>query len=207
MSVQNFLPCFNETESFEGGFVDNPHDPGGATMAGVTQATYNTWRKAMHLPPAAVRESTIEERQDIYRMYFWNPVQGDRLFPGLDLVMVDTAWGSGPHEAVKLLQSCLKISTDGVFGEETLNKVLSSSPTLITDLCAARLRFFQGLSTWKYFGKGWTVRLNGIKLKAIEMNVKPPVISPATVVSLPPPAPVVPSLYERVRAYIEREFT
>jgi len=221
MSAQNFLSCFNETESFEGGFVDNPHDPGGATMAGVTQATYNIWRKAMHLVPAAIRTSTVEERQDIYRMYFWNPVQGDRLFDGLDLVMVDTAWGSGPTEAIKLLQSCLKLHEDGILGEETLDEVTHSSPVLITELCAARLAFFQSLSTWKYFGKGWTARLAGIKAKAIAMNVKPPSAlvaevtlknEPATTlpgavtyINLQPSEPAPPSLYERIKQAILSE--
>ena len=175
MTASNFIPCFLETESFEGGYVDNPHDPGGATMAGVTQATYSAWRKAMHLPPAAVRDSTIEERQDIYRADFWNPVHGDALFDGLDIVMVDTAWGSGLFEAVKLLQRSAGIAADGELGPATLAAVAKANqPELINALCAARMTFFKSLGTWKYFGKGWTVRLNEVHAKALMMNAKAP---------------------------------
>lgn len=175
MTASNFLNCFVETEGFEGGFVNNPHDPGGTTMAGVTQATYSAWRKAMHLPPAPVKDCTIEERQDIYRAYFWNPVHGDVLFDGLDLVMVDTAWGSGLHEAVKLLQRCAHVGADGDLGPATLAAVAKANqPELINALCAARMAFFQSLNTWKYFGEGWTKRLNGVHAKALAMNAAAP---------------------------------
>src|SRR5271163_4065031 len=109
MTDSNFLACFNETESFEGGYVDNPHDPGGATLKGVTQAVYTAWLAHHGRPNAAVRGASDADIQAIYRAQYWDAVRGDDLYAGLDLVMVDTGWGSGPVEAVKFLQRALDV--------------------------------------------------------------------------------------------------
>jgi lysozyme family protein len=174
MTASNFLACFNETESFEGGYVNNPHDPGGATLKGVTQAAYNAWRVGKGLPAQAVRAASDAEIQTIYREQYWNPVRGDDLYVGLDLVMVDYGWGSGPVTAIRHFQRVLGVSVDGQFGLETLGAIRpfakSNGAALINRLCDDRTTFFQSLSTWVYFGRGWTVRLNGIRAKALAMN-------------------------------------
>ena len=172
MSADNFLACFAETESFEGGYVDNPHDPGGATLKGVTQAVYSAWLAHHGRPDAAVRGASDADIQAIYRAEFWDAVRGDDLYPGLDLVMVDFGWGSGPVTAIKFLQRQLGIDDDGRFGALTLAalKPRENSTALIEALCAARLAFFQRLPTWRYFGTGWTRRLDGVRAKALAMN-------------------------------------
>ncbi len=175
MTASNFLACFNETESFEGGYVNNPHDPGGATLKGVTQGAYSSWRAGKGLPAQAVRNATDAEIQTIYREQYWNPVRGDDLFVGLDLVMVDYGWGSGPITAVRHLQRVLGVASDGQFGLETLGAVnaikgRTAQINFINRLCDDRTTFFQSFSTWVYFGRGWTVRLNGIRAKALAMN-------------------------------------
>jgi lysozyme family protein len=172
MTASNFLACFNETESFEGGYVDNPHDPGGATLKGVTQAVYTAWLISHGRPDAAVRDASDADIQAIYRAQYWDPVRADDLYDGLDLVMTDTGWGSGPVMAIQMLQRLVGVTADGQFGAITLAAVNAqwNSTHLINALCAVRMSFFQRLTTWKYFGAGWTVRLNGIQAKALEMN-------------------------------------
>lgn len=171
MSASNFLACFNETESFEGGDVNNPHDPGGATRKGVTQAVYTRWLAEYGRPNHSVFTATDTEIQAIYRELFWNPVRGDDLFVGLDLVMVDYGWGSGPITAIEHMQRLLGIEVDGEFGPATLAAIGEhDQPDLIAGLCAERMAFFQRLPTWRYFGAGWTVRLNGVRAKSLQMN-------------------------------------
>ena len=176
MTAANFLPCFNETESFEGGYVNNPHDPGGATLKGVTQGAYNAWRLGKGRGVQPVRGATDAEIQAIYREQYWNPVRGDDLYVGLDLIMVDYGWGSGPVTAIRHLQRVLGVSVDGQFGLETLGAIRpfngQNRAMLINKLCDDRTAFFQSLSTWVYFGRGWTVRLNGIRAKALAMNAE-----------------------------------
>lgn len=172
MAASNFLACFNETESFEGGYVDNPHDPGGATLKGVTQAVYTAWLAHQGHPNAAVRGASDADIRAIYRAQYWNAVRGDDLYVGLDLVMVDSGWGSGPVTAIMWLQRLLGVDVDGQFGSLTLAALQphANSAELINELCTRRMAFFQSLNTWRYFGVGWTARLNGIHTKALEMN-------------------------------------
>lgn len=171
MTASNFLACFNETESFEGGYVNNPHDPGGATLKGVTQAVYSAWLRSHGRPDAAVRGASDADIQAIYRAQYWDAVRADDLFVGLDLVMVDSGWGSGPVTAIRWLQQLVGVEVDGHFGALTLAAVNEASHgDLINKLCARRRAFFQSLNTWRYFGAGWTVRLNGIQDKALQMN-------------------------------------
>jgi lysozyme family protein len=154
MTASNFLACFNETESYEGGYVDNPHDPGGATLKGVTQAVYSAWLARQGRPDAPVREASDADIQAIYREQYWDAVRGDDLYDGLDLVMVDTGWGSGPVTAIHFLQRELGVTVDGQFGVMTLGAVKEhlNSTDLINALCATRMSFFHRLTTWKYFG-------------------------------------------------------
>lgn len=172
MTASNFLPCFNETESFEGGYVDNPHDPGGATLKGVTQAVYSAWLAHHGRPNAPVRGASDDDIQAIYRAQYWDAVRGDDLYVGLDLVMTDSGWGSGPITAIKWLQEIVEVEPDGHFGILTLDAVNArpNSRMTIEALCTRRVRFFQSLPTWRYFGVGWTNRLNGIHAKALAMN-------------------------------------
>ena len=186
MTASNFLACFKETESFEGGFVDNPHDPGGATLKGVTQAVYSAWLAHQGRSNAAVRGASDADIEAIYRAEYWNAVRGDDLYDGLDLVMVDTGWGSGPITAIKFLQRALGIEADGQFGVATLAAIKPhwNSQELIDSLCDMRMAFFQRLNTWKYFGVGWTARLRGIQARAIEMN-KTAILPPLHVILNP----------------------
>jgi lysozyme family protein len=176
MTASNFLACFNETESFEGGYVDNPHDPGGATLKGVTQAVYTAWRRSHNQPDAAVRFASDADIQAIYRAQYWDAVRGDDLFVGLDLMMVDTGWGSGPVTAIKMLQRAVSVTADGQFGIMTLAAVKAKNDQvgLINVIAAARSSFFHRLVTWRWFGAGWTNRLNGVHAKALAMNAATP---------------------------------
>lgn len=180
MTASNFLACFTVTESFEGGYVDNPHDPGGATLKGVTQGSYTAWLAHRGRPNAPVKNASDADIQAIYREQYWNAVRGDDLYDGLDLVLVDTGWGSGPVTAIKFLQRAIGLTADGWFGVKTLAAVKQrwNSRTLIETLCSTRLAFFQSLPTWRYFGVGWTNRLNGIRTKALEMNTSAVAIAP-----------------------------
>jgi lysozyme family protein len=91
VTASNFAACFAETESFEGGYSDESHDPGGATLKGVTQATYTAWLVLQKRPNAPVKDASDADIQAIYRTEYWDAVRGDDLYEGLDLVMVDMA--------------------------------------------------------------------------------------------------------------------
>ncbi len=173
MTASNFSACFEEMEKFEGfhQFSNNPHDPGGATESGLTQRSYDAWRRKQGLPIRSVRVVTDDELQAIYRSEYWTQVRGDELYPGLDLVLFDTAVNEGAVQATRDLQRALGVSVDGVFGLETLGAIQNygDKSGLIHAVCARRMSFWRSLKTWVYFGKGWAARGEDIEARAIAM--------------------------------------
>src|SRR5579872_6877568 len=115
-----FSACLAETESFEGGFSNDPFDPGGATYRGVTQRAYDAWRRKQGSFLRGVAHASDDEISSIYREQYWNAVRGDDLFAGLDMVAFDIAVNSGPICAIKFMQKGLDVVVDGYFGLETL---------------------------------------------------------------------------------------
>lgn len=153
--------------SHEGGFVNHPKDPGGATFRGVTQKVYNAYRKNKGLPIQSVKLITPAEIQDIYDNQYWKVVKGDKLPAGIDYAVFDYAVNSGPSKAVKDLQRCLGVGVDGVVGEKTLEaltvEAMNDEEALIVKYCEMRMKFLKGLKTWGTFGKGWKRRVMGDK--------------------------------------------
>ena len=61
-----FKTALNFVLKWEGGYVNNPNDKGGATNKGITQHTYNSWLKSLLLAPRDVRFITQEKGEQIY---------------------------------------------------------------------------------------------------------------------------------------------
>ena len=89
----------------EGGYVNHPKDPGGATNRGVTQAVYDAYRKTRGKAGQSVKFITDEEVNAIYKFQYWDRVQGDLLPAGLDYAVFDFAVNSGVGRASKYLQA------------------------------------------------------------------------------------------------------
>ena len=62
----------------EGGFVNDPNDPGGATNYGITQGTYASWR-GEPVNALDVETMSLEEAGTIYRERYWTPLGCDKL--------------------------------------------------------------------------------------------------------------------------------
>jgi lysozyme family protein len=154
----------------EGGYVNNPRDPGGATKFGITAATLGAWRKAgSPATPTEVRNLELPEARDIIDNQFARHIAFDRLPPGLDLAVLDYAVNSGPAQAAKSLQRLLDVDRDGIIGSKTLAAIPLTVPTLIDRYMDERMRFLKALRTWGTFGKGWTRRVERIRALAKKM--------------------------------------
>lgn len=155
----------------EGGYSNDPHDPGGATNFGITQRTYSAWRRLNGLPSQQVKKITLKEVGEIYRKQYWGPVCGDELPDGVDLMVFDEAVNSGPVRAVKDLQTLLGVRSDGVVGTHTLDALHRKADLvgLIGGLASRRLAWLRRLASWKWFGKGWRARVEAGKKLATEM--------------------------------------
>jgi len=170
MAAGNYAACLAIVLEHEGGWANHPKDPGGATMKGVIQRTYDAYRRSKGLPLRSVRNITDPELQEIYRRDYWNKVSGDALPAGIDLATFDGGVNSGPSRGVKWLQKALGVSQDGVAGPKTVGAANASDQRkVIVSMCAHRLGFLKALSHWSTFGKGWLRRVTGTEAKAVSM--------------------------------------
>jgi len=160
------LSCVLEDE---GGFVNDPHDPGGATNKGITLATFRRY-VSKSATVDDLKHLTTAQAGKIYRKRYWDAVKGDDLPDGVDYAVFDFAVNSGQSRAAKYLQTIVGVPADGKIGPQTLAAVkATSSIVIISMLCDRRLDFLQGLKTWPHYKNGWTDRVHGVREVALEM--------------------------------------
>ncbi len=153
---------------WEGGYVNHPDDPGGATNKGVTQRVYDDWRIRKGLLARDVRQIASEEVHTIYEANYWLPPRCDLLRQHLDLVQFDTAVNMGVSRAVRMLQASLNCLVDGDFGPGTRRAAESCDlGTAIRTYCDRRETYYRQLATKRpklaVFLKGWMNRLNALR--------------------------------------------
>lgn len=170
MTAINFQTCTDWALIHEGGYVNHPKDPGGATNKGVIQRTYDGYRDRMGKPRQSVRNITMAEVMDIYKSQYWDLINGDALPSGLDYAMYDFSINSGPSRAVKFLQEILGVKVDGIMGNGTLGAIQRRNDIsgLIQELCLKRWNWMKRLSTFSTFGKGWTRRVMGDIVEGVQ---------------------------------------
>ena len=168
MARQNFNAVMAEQFRHEGGYVDHPADPGGATNMGITLRTLESFR-GQAVSKTQVKNLTREEAREIYRQRYWSVIQGDELPAGFDLVAMDGAVNSGPKRGIKWLQLGLQVRADGVMGPNTIAASRRAKPAAISRACAARMSFLMGLRHWNTFKRGWSRRVAEVEAVAIRM--------------------------------------
>jgi lysozyme family protein len=160
------LSCVLEDE---GGFVNDPHDPGGATNKGITLATFRRY-VAKSATVDDLKHLTTAQAAKVYRSQYWNAIKGDDLPDGVDYAVFDFAVNSGQSRAAKYLQAIVGVPTDGKIGPQTLAAVKATDSTAIINmLCDRRLDFLSGLPTWPRYKNGWTDRVHGVREVALGM--------------------------------------
>ncbi|MDO5621197.1 MAG: glycoside hydrolase family 108 protein [Paracoccus sp. (in: a-proteobacteria)] len=165
----NFDAALAEVLAHEGGYVDHPKDPGGATNMGITRATLAAWR-GRAVSKAEVKALTRAEASQIYKARYWDVVKGDNLPRGVDLVTFDPAVNSGTARGARWLQQALGVTADGKIGPATLAAAnRADRVTTIKQACANRMGFLRGLGTWATFGRGWSRRVASIEARSVQM--------------------------------------
>lgn len=166
----NFAASLAAVLLHEGGFVDDPQDPGGATNKGITQAVYDDWRVVQRLPKRSVESLNDYEVGAIYRKLYWDRCRCDELPAGVDYAVFDFAVNSGPGRAAHFLQRALAVADDGTIGPATIAAATAADvPTLLNKLCSARQAYLEQLPTFAHFGTGWTRRVAEVEAQARSM--------------------------------------
>jgi lysozyme family protein len=174
---ENFQTALEHLLKSEGGFTNDPRDPGnklpdgraGCTMLGVTQASWEAFI-GKRTTQEKMQQLTPEDVAPIYRKKYWDAVSGDELPTGLDYLMFDFAVNAGPGRAIKVMQSALGVAVDGVIGRKTMQAINESDPTsLIETFSDSKMDYYRTLITFQTFGKGWTNRIAHAKTNAAAM--------------------------------------
>ena len=160
---------------WEGGFVDDPDDRGGATNKGVTQAVYDEWRDRKNYDKRSVREIEDGEVKQIYLEQYWKPARCQALDFPMSLILFDSAVNHGVGRAVKLLQEVLNVAVDGHFGPATmaaydfLEECHGTNYVAVQYIKAREAFYFRIVEndpTQGKFLRGWWNRLSDLRKEA-----------------------------------------
>lgn len=139
----------------EGGYVNDPNDPGGETKYGICKRSY---------PEVDIKNLTQDNAKEIYKRDYWLKCKCDSLPEALSIAVFDFAVNSGNVCAMIHLQKALGITVDGIIGPETINAAhLLPVRTVLENYMNSRLSFLKDLLTWKFYGKGWSNRIEKVR--------------------------------------------
>ena len=169
MAAANYDKCLETILHHEGGYVNHPKDPGGETNLGVTKRVYEEWGGTKDM-----KDLLVEDVAPIYRKNYWDKLKGDDLPSGLDLCVFDFGVNAGPGRAAKYLQTMIGTVADGGIGPNTLKKVdeyveKHGLEVTIRDYQNRRQGYYESLSTFETFGRGWTRRVDETTELALSM--------------------------------------
>ncbi len=172
--MTRFEECLPLLLAHEGDWSDDPNDPGGATMKGVTLQTYSAWL-GRQATKEELRDISDDDLAAIYETEFWLTANCDQIPAGPDYFVFDYSVNSGPSRARKAIQTAAGVTADGVLGPQSMAAIHAASPlALIESMSAAREAYYRSLPTFSHFGKGWMNRLNEVTAQAKAFASQPP---------------------------------
>lgn len=147
----------------EGGYVDDPRDPGGRTNRGITQRKLDEVRTAAPALklPYSVADLTEQQTATIYRREYWSRLACDELPPAVALCVFDAGVNVGIGRAARWLQQALRVKVDGVIGSQTVAAAHEAPLVpLLNEFSARRAWHYMTLDSLDdAFGLGWSRRL------------------------------------------------
>ena len=146
-----FDNAFDRLIGHEGGYVNDPKDPGGETQWGISKRSY---------PHLDIKTLTREQAKAIYYVDFWSAMRLDKFYDGVMWQLFDFAVNSGISTTIREFQREIGAAPDGWWGPRSQAAVdcLSESDQIMSVL-AARLDFMRKLKNWPDHGRGWAGRI------------------------------------------------
>ena len=165
----NYDKCLETILHHEGGYVNHPKDPGGETNLGVTKKVYQE-----HGGTKDMKDLLVEDVAPIYKKGYWDKMKCDDIPSGLDLCLFDFGVNAGPGRAAKFLQSMIGTTVDGGIGPNTLAKLEeyireNGEHEAVNKYQEMRQKYYENLSTFATFGRGWTRRVEETTKLALDL--------------------------------------
>ncbi|OYQ36210.1 hypothetical protein CHU95_05315 [Niveispirillum lacus] len=163
-----FLPIVLRNE---GGWVDNPHDPGGATNKGITFYTFKKYAHLLNMAPtlANLKKMTDEQAGRIYKVEYWDPIFGDEIqYQNLANIFCDFHVNAGYH-AIELFVKILNTLGNNYHPSRLTRRIMSSlndhdSTEVYMEYKSGRISYYRELAqehpVLRVFLKGWIARVN-----------------------------------------------
>jgi uncharacterized protein (TIGR02594 family) len=181
----------------EGGYTDDPHDPGGPTNLGITLATYAAWR-SVAVTPDSFGQLKVELRAldratatAIYRARYWTPSRAAEMPPALALMHFDATVNHGVTGATRLLHQALGLDANDRIADDVISAIADQNIERLVDAYAdARAAKYRSLSHFWRFGRGWLNRVTKTRAAAMALISLPtPPSKDPSMTTIPTPAP------------------
>lgn len=156
---------------WEGGFVNDPDDLGGATNKGITIDTFTEYkkRKGQKAPSVTdLKNISDAEWRDVFKSLYWDRWKADEIkSQAVANILVDWVWASGSH-GIKRPQRLLGVKADGIVGEQTIAALNAmDAATLFKMIKDDRAKFIDEICKARpkneKYRKGWMNRINAIR--------------------------------------------
>jgi lysozyme family protein len=152
----------------EGGWSNHPADNGGATMYGVLFSEWQKWVHPRKVDIAQFRKITPDDAKAVFRAWYWDPLNCEKMVPGLAYMVFDCGLLHGIHNSARWLQIGANAKVDGHVGAKTIEAVGDADPSdLIAKMHELRMKRIKGHADYKVFGRGWINRALRVKKRAL----------------------------------------
>ncbi len=162
-------------KEFEGGYVNDPDDPGGITKWGIA---WNRIGRQLGLRKKDIANLTWEQASEIYDKHYFRKAGCNNWPTGIDIVVFDAAVNQGVKTSIRFLQRAVKVKADGIIGPMTrgavhhYNATIEKRRHMLVWFCVWRTLHYTSLQKfWKY-GNGWLRRSYAAMLVAADAMVK-----------------------------------
>lgn len=146
----SFDKAFQLTVGLEGGYSNNPADPGLETKYGISHRAH---------PDVDIKSLTLDQAKEIYRRDYWQAARCDSMPERIGHLVFDCAVHHGVKTAIKLLQRALKVADDGEFGPITRGTLQASNTNETASLLMAqRTLYLITCGAWQTYKLGWMKR-------------------------------------------------
>jgi len=146
----------------EGGYVNDPRDPGGETRYGISKRAY---------PAVEISKLSPDDAKAIYRRDYWDACRCSELPAAVALAVFDAAVNQGVGVAARLLQKALVLAEDGVLGPATMGAARAARPDeIVTRMVVARWDRYQHTANAATYLRGWTHRLFRLQAECLGLQ-------------------------------------
>jgi len=157
--MANFNKAIKIILKHEGGYINDPRDPGGETKFGISKRSF---------PNTDIKNLTSAQAETIYRINYWEYIRGDLIDDQILATNIfDFAVNAGVSQSVKTIQKIVNTVIDGKMGFKTLMKINSSKENLNPSFTRERIEFYKNLvkknSSLSKFLVGWEKRTNSFE--------------------------------------------